>query len=245
MSTADAPVRIALIHALEESVGPARFAFAELWPEAYCFDLLDTSLAVDRAHRGELDETMTKRFRCLADYAGSSVGRGGRAAGILFTCSAFGPAINAVKAISSIPVLRPNEAAFDFALDQGSSLGLVVSFEPSLAALEAELREMASARGISVNVKSAFAAGALEALKRGDGKTHDRLVADAAARLDRVDAVILGQFSLARARAAVEHACGIRTLTTPHSAVEALRRMIVTDRIELRANEPGQGAQGK
>ena len=39
------PPRIALIHALEESVLPARAAFDAEWPEAFCFDLLDASLA--------------------------------------------------------------------------------------------------------------------------------------------------------------------------------------------------------
>ena len=46
--------RIALIHALEESVAPIRAAFREAWPEAFAFDLLDTSLAIDRAHAGVL-----------------------------------------------------------------------------------------------------------------------------------------------------------------------------------------------
>ncbi len=40
--------RIALIHALAESVAPSHAAFARIWPEAYAYDLLDTSLAVDR-----------------------------------------------------------------------------------------------------------------------------------------------------------------------------------------------------
>src|SRR5450631_4118315 len=110
MAAMNASVRIALIHALSESVEPARAAFAEQWPEAYCFDLFDTSLADDRADRAEIDPTMIERFISLAAYARSTVGRGGKTAGILFTCSAFGPAIDAVKACSTFPVLRPNEA---------------------------------------------------------------------------------------------------------------------------------------
>jgi Asp/Glu/hydantoin racemase len=229
MSIADAPVRIAVIHALEESVAPARAAFRELWPQACSFDLLDTSLAVDLAHRGVLDAAMIERFQRLADYASASEGLGGKTAGILFSCSAFGRAIDAVKARSAIPVLRPNEAAFASALDRGARFALVASFEPSLAALEAELCEMAEARGKSITVKSVFAAGALAALKQGDGAAHDRIVADAAAGLGEADAVILGQFSLARARAAVERGCGIATLATPHSAVEALRRLVLNN----------------
>jgi Asp/Glu/hydantoin racemase len=239
MANADAPVRVAVIHALEESVAPARAVFGELWPEACCFDLLDTSLAVDLSHRGALDAAMIERFHRLADYAGSSEGLGGKTAGILFSCSAFGRAIDAVKARSSIPVLRPNEAAFAEALDRGARFILVASFEPSLAALEAELREMAAARGKSITVKSAFAAGALAALKRGDGAAHDRIVADAAGAQGEADAVILGQFSLARARAAVERACGVAALSTPHSAVEALKRRVLDDRARRASRAPG------
>lgn len=238
MPIADAPVRIAVIHALEESLAPARMAFGEVWPEARCFDLLDTSLAVDRAERGVLDAAMMKRFQVLADYAASSEGVGGRTAGILFSCSAFGPAIDAVKARLSIPVLAPNEAAFADALDRGVSLGLVASFEPSLAALEAELRAMAGARGRPIVVKSALAVGALAALKRGDGETHDRLVAEAAASLGQADAVILGQFSLARARAAVERAGAVATFTTPDSAVKALKRLVLDDRARRASGSP-------
>jgi Asp/Glu/hydantoin racemase len=230
MSTTDDQFRIGLIHALNESVGPARSAFRELWPEAFCFDLLDTSLAIDLAHKGALDESMMERFRRLADYASASEGRGGRTDGILFTCSAFGLAIDAVKATASIPVLRPNEAAFDIALDCGDSFALLVSFEPSATALEAELHEMAVARGKSIEVTPVFAAGALDALKRGDGELHDQIVADVAAGISQVDAVILGQFSLARARAAIERRCQWPVVTTPQSAVESLKRMILKRR---------------
>lgn len=226
MPGTDALVRIALIHALEESVQPARQAFARHWPEAFAFDLVDTSLAIDRADAGRLDASMMSRFRALADYAATHAGRGGRAAGILFTCSAFGPAIDAVKASLPIPVLRPNESAFEAALQKGDRLGLVVSFEPSRLALENELRAMAAASGRTVSVRSVTAVGALEALKAGDGDRHDALAAEAAATLGPVDAVILGQFSLARAHDRVADATPAAIVTTPRSAVEALRAKV-------------------
>jgi Asp/Glu/hydantoin racemase len=220
------PSRIALIHALEESVKPARAAFSECWPEAYAFDLLDTSLAEDFAHSGKLDAGMMGRFQALAEYAAGSTGIGGRAAGILFTCSAFGPAIDAVKARFPIPVLRPNESAFDAALQLGNRLGLVVSFGPSKQSLEAELRSMAAEKDQAVEVRTVLAEGALAALKVGHSQEHDRIVAEAAVGLGAVDAIVLGQFSLARARDVVTPACGRPVITTPHSAVLALRHRI-------------------
>ncbi|CAN5221710.1 hypothetical protein BH10PSE7_BH10PSE7_04930 [soil metagenome] len=93
-------VRIAVIHALDESVLPARRAFAEAWPQAVCCDLLDASLSADLAFRGSLDQAISDRIRFLAEYMAATEGDGGKTAGILFTCSAFGLAIETVKSFS-------------------------------------------------------------------------------------------------------------------------------------------------
>lgn len=219
--------RVALIHALEESIAPARAAFARGWPEAFAFDLLDSSLAIDRAHAGSLEPALFQRFSRLAHYAAETRGPQGRTAGILFTCSAFGPAIDLVKAELDLPILRPNESAFREALQRGRSIGLVVSFGPSADSLEAELCEMAAATGVSIRVETALADGALAALKAGDGERHDQLVAQAAQALGGVDVLVLGQFSLARAATAVA-AAGFagRVITTPDAAVRDVRRRI-------------------
>ncbi|MGQ3282906.1 aspartate/glutamate racemase family protein [Bosea sp. (in: a-proteobacteria)] len=219
----EAAPRIALIHALEESVVPARAAFAAHWPEAKAFDLLDTSLATDLAARGRLDAAMTERFLTLARYAAATEATNGPARAILFTCSAFGPAIDAVKRALPIPVLRPNESAFAEALALGGRIGLMVTFAPSLPSLTQEIREMA---GAPVEVTGVMVEGALAALKAGDGATHDRLAAEAAVKLTGIDTLILGQFSLARARPAIEAATGLRVVTTPEAAIRGLKRAI-------------------
>jgi Asp/Glu/hydantoin racemase len=221
--TIEATPRIALLHALEESVLPARAAFASHWPQAKAFDLLDTSLATDLAARGSLDQAMTERFLTLGRYAAASEGAAGPAKAILFTCSAFGPAIDAVKRALPIPVLRPNESAFAEALALGGRIGLIVTFAPSLPSLTQELNEMA---GKPVDVTGIVVEGALAALKAGDGETHDRLAAEAAARLTGIDTLILGQFSLARARPAIEAATGLRVVTTPEAAIRGLKRAL-------------------
>jgi Asp/Glu/hydantoin racemase len=225
--TSDHSPRIALIHALEESLLPARAAFAADWPQAACFDLLDTSLAIDLAEAGRLDDSIMKRFQVLADYAAGTAGRAGQTLAILFTCSAFGPAINAVKTRLTIPVLRPNESAFEEALDLGDSIGLLVTFGPSLPALEAELQAMAAARGRSITVKPILVDAALAALKQGDGDAHDRLAAEACRDLGPLDALVLGQFSLARAAPLVRQVTSAPVLTTPGCAVRALRKRLV------------------
>lgn len=210
--------RIALIHALAQSPPPAHAAFARGWPEARIFDLMDTSLSADLAATGRIDAAMIERFIALARYAART-----GADGILFTCSAFGAAIDACKRDLAIPVLKPNEAALEQAAAIGPRIALIASFPDTLPSMATELRAIAPAAAIVECVVP----GALTALAAGDGATHDRLVADAVAALPPVDAVLLTQFSLARAAPAIT---GRRVLTTPDGAVAKLRRLVETRR---------------
>ncbi|MFO1315072.1 MAG: aspartate/glutamate racemase family protein [Burkholderiales bacterium] len=206
--------RVALVHALAHSVAPVNAAFERDWPQCVRMNLLDDSLSADLARGGRgLDDGMTARFLALAAYA---VGTG--AQGILFTCSAFGPCIDAVaRAHPGLPVLKPNEAMIAEAVARGRRIGLVATFAPTLASMPAEFPA-------GVDVVPVLAEGALDALNRGDVARHDGLVAEAARRAAQAgcDVVALAQFSMARAAAAAATAAGMPVLTTPDSAVRAL-----------------------
>ncbi|MBI4207857.1 MAG: arylsulfatase, partial [Betaproteobacteria bacterium] len=141
--------RIALIHATPVAIEPIVDAFTRLWPEARTTNLLDDSLAADLAAEDRLTERMIDRFVTLARYA-----HGCGADAILFTCSAFGPAIEAAQAALNIPVLKPNEAMFDEALAAGKRIGLLATFAPSIPALRAELEQMARRRQLELEIKT-------------------------------------------------------------------------------------------
>lgn len=218
--------RIALIHALRHSPAPIEAAFAELWPQARLMNLLDDSLSADLARAGALDDRMTGRFLRLGRYA---VRTGADA--ILFTCSAFGPCIDAVKEDNpSLVVLKPNEAMIEeaqalaeskaLAAGGGATIALLASFAQALDTMPAEFPS-------SIKLIPAFVPGALAALDRGDGAEHDRLAAETAQTLPDCEAIAIAQFSMARAAKAVAAASGRPVLTTPHSAVRKLRRLLV------------------
>src|SRR5258708_9999302 len=216
--------RVMLIHAVAEAVAPIHAAFASTWPDVDTYDLMDTSLSADlAADGGVLQPRMVERFRTLGRYAAAAGPDGRIADAILFTCSAFGPAIEAVRRELAIPVLKPNEAAFERALDIGARIGVLVTFAPSLPALTAELQAMATARGLTPTIVGEVAKGGMEALRAGRPYEHDRLLADAAKRLPAVDAIAIGPFSAARAQPAVAAARPGPVLTTPDSAVAKLR----------------------
>jgi Asp/Glu/hydantoin racemase len=215
------PVRIALIHAVRVAIDPIAAAFRQGWPEAETVNLLDDGLSRDLERSGTLEGPMTERIGALAAYA-SGLG----ADGILYTCSAFGAAIDQARAASRIPVLKPNEAMLEAALDAGRSLALVATFAPTLPSMSAELEALAGRRGVRVRITPVFVPGAMRALDAGDGAAHDRLVAEAARPLAGHDAILLAQFSMARAAPAVAGATGGMVLTSPATAVAKLRRLV-------------------
>lgn len=214
--------RIALIHATPVAVTPVMEAFFNGWPEAAVYNLLEDSLAPDLEVAGQLDAEMDERFCTLARYAASC-----GADGILFTCSAFGTSIEAAaEALAPLPVLKPNEAMFEEAIELGGHVGLLATFEPSIPSMEQEFVDMAAASGGAARLSSICVPDALVALLDGDNATHNRLIAEAAQDLGEVDTILLAQFSMAEAADDVRAKTGKKVLTSPASAVRALKALI-------------------
>ena len=210
--------RIALIHATPVAIEPIVSAFKRLWPEARTTSLLEDSLAPDLANEGELTDAMIERFVTLARYV-----RGCGADAILFTCSAFGPAIEAARAALDVPVLKPNEAMLDEALKAGTRIGLMATFAPSIPSLRQELEELALQQGLKLSIRTAAIPSALAALHEGQPAEHDRLIANAAGEMEDCDALVLGQFSMASAAEVIPKRAGRKVLTSPASAVLKLK----------------------
>ncbi|MFM9968365.1 MAG: aspartate/glutamate racemase family protein [Burkholderiales bacterium] len=213
--------RIALIHATPLAVEPIREAFARLWPEARTTNLLDDSLSADLAASGKLDTAMIERFATLTRYVYKS-----GANAILFTCSAFGPAIDAAAKLVDIPVLKPNEAMLEEALAAGSRIGIVATFQPTIPSMVNELQALAASQGKAIDIQTRHAPGAMDALAAGRGDEHDQGIVAALAGLAQCDAVLLAQFSMAQAARHARSVLPCPVLTSPDSAVNKLHRVL-------------------
>lgn len=213
--------RIALIHATMVAVDPIAQSLRDLWPEAEPLGVLDDGLAIDRAAAGALTEELSNRIVALAAYGAST---GARA--ILFTCSAFGTAIEAAARALPIPVLKPNEAMFEEALGFGDDIGMVATFGPAIAGMEEEFFEEAKRIRPTARIRTHLAAGAIEALRGGDAETHNRRVTEGATEIGQCDALLLAHFSTSRALAACKAATSRPVLSSPDAAVRKLRRLL-------------------
>ncbi len=213
--------RIVLLHATPVAMLPIQSAFAECWPEAETVNLLDDGLSLDRAREPELSEAMIQRFVEFGLY-GAKMG----ADGILITCSAFGPAIDRLIEAVPIPVLKPNEAMFRGALEQGKRIGMLATFAPSVATMTDEFEEFVAETGSPAQLTTVLVADAIDLMKKGDPEAHNRLVAARAPELAGYDAIMLAHFSTSRAAAAVRAVVDVPVLTAPEAAVARMRKLV-------------------
>jgi len=214
-------VRVGLIHATPLAVEPVATAFAAHWPAAVPMNILDDALTRDRADDPLPPAAVIERILSLAAYA-----QLGGCAGILFTCSAFGPAIESAAARANVPVLKPNEAMFRDAIAKGHRLGLIATFAMALPTLVSEFEEEKRRLGSNAELRSVAVSGAMEALSARDVQRHDDLIAATAVELTDCDALMLAQFSMARAADSVRQVVKCPVLTSPVSAVQMLRRLV-------------------
>jgi Asp/Glu/hydantoin racemase len=213
--------RIVLLHATPVAMQPVQTAFSKLWPEAETVNLLDDGLSIDRAREDDLSETMIDRFVDFGQY-----GRRMGAAGILITCSAFGPAIDKLAKSVPIPVLKPNEAMFQAAIERGSRIGMLATFAPSVSTMTEEFEEYLERAGKKATLTTIVVDDAIRLLKGGDAESHNRLVAARAPEFAGYDAVMLAHFSTSRAAESVRAVLDVPVLTAPDAAVERMRSLL-------------------
>lgn len=214
--------RIALLHATPVAMEPIHNAFVRLWADAELINLLDDGLSVDRARMNELTEPMIERFVSLCRYAEST-----GADGLLVTCSAFGPAIERATRDMSIPVLKPNEAMFQAAIEAGNRIGMIATFPPALVTMQEEFAEESQRLGASAQLTSIVIPEAIEALRHHDVETHNGLIAERGKQFEGYDAVMLAHFSTSRAAPLLRTKIDAPVLTAPDAAVARMRQRVL------------------
>lgn len=221
--------RIALIHATPLAIEPVNLSFKKLWPEASLQNILDDSLSKDHAAVGHLTADMVERFIDLAQYA-----KRAGCQGILFTCSAFGEAIEAAAIAVGIPTLKPNEAMFEDALRvaletnpndaEVLNIGLVATFAASIVSMSEEFNALTVGLERQVQLHTLFVPHAMDALAQGHAKEHHKLIAEGIQSMPVCDVTMLAQFSMAAAQTLAQTKTITHILTSPECAVLALQK---------------------
>ncbi|MFD9327722.1 aspartate/glutamate racemase family protein [Streptomyces sp. NPDC060065] len=217
---------IAMIHAVPAGARIAQSAFAEEFPEARVWNLLDDRLLEDARTVGGLDGALRRRMLRLIAHAAD-----GGARGLLLTCSSYGEVVDTARTLWGIPVLKSDEAMFRAAL-AGSydRLAVVASTPPAVPAAVAQLESLAAEVRLDnpVQIKTALSE---EAAVADSPEAAARHLADAlhAAGAAEAQAVLLAQYSLTPAGGALADLLGVPVLDGAGAAARELRTMLLGD----------------
>ena len=216
---------VAVINATVASVSPAKAGLAEAFPEAAVWNLLDDRLISEAEASGGLTPALSRRMLSLIEYAVN-----GGAEAVLLSCSMYGPVIEHARRDHDLPMLSSDEELFDETARRSfRSVLLLGAMPPAVEDSVTRLREVLSRStgAAAMRIIGQVADGALAATARGDIEELVWVLQSAAApHLQDVDAVVLGNFSLAPANASLEAALQIPVLSAPVLAAARLRRSL-------------------
>ena len=209
--------RIALISATPLAIAPAAAAISEAFPNSTVWNLLDDRLLADAKVEGGVTEPLATRMDQLIDLA-----LAGGADGVLLTCSQYGARADVRDAAADgVAVLSADGPLFAEAVAQRPSRVLLVASLDSAAADSTErLTAAFAAAGVETELLPIVVAAAAQPL------AEDRLsevLADAVAEVESdYDVIVLAQFSLAPAAAALADRFGVPVLDGPRAAARRL-----------------------
>lgn len=209
---------VALVHATSAAIGPAEAAFAEAFPEAELWHLLDDRLARDADAAGGLVPPLRRRMLALIGHA---VEHGADA--VQLTCSMYGPVAELAGRFWDVPVHGSDEAVLrELGWSKPARVGVIGSLDSAVADSANRLAEVVpDAEVVPITaVGAADAAGDAEAL-------FGCLERAARSHAGAVGVFVLAQFSLTPPWQRLESALATPVLSPPQLAAGELRRRLL------------------
>jgi Asp/Glu/hydantoin racemase len=187
------------------------------------FNMVDDSLIKDVIANGKLTPATAKRVVnqvASAEAAGADY--------ILVTCSSIGAAVETAATLSSVPVIRVDQAMADLAVQTGKKIGVIATLPTTLAPTSDLVKRRAIVAGKDIELVSRLCDGAFEALMSGDTAKHDEMVGNALKALSKeVDVILLAQASMARVVDTLKSEEKIvPILSSPGEAIKQLAKLI-------------------
>ena len=185
--------KLALLHTVVFLADFFKKKLAEKYPDLSSFHVMDESLLQDLMSAGEVTPAVIRRLAgqaFLAREAGAEV--------ILFTCSSTSPAVDFVRPMLDIPVIKIDDPLAERAVQTGRRIGLVCTAKTTVGPSERLVMQHAAAQKKEVKTTVCFEPSAFDAVMAGDRKRHDEIIAKAVTELSQnCDVVVLAQASMA------------------------------------------------
>ncbi|MCF8105700.1 MAG: aspartate/glutamate racemase family protein [Desulfohalobiaceae bacterium] len=158
----------------------------------------------------------------LAEQAGAEL--------IVFTCSSTSPAVNTVREMSSIPILKIDDPLAAKAVSIGHRIGIVCTVQSTLLPSQNLIREHAAQQGKEVEIRAELESEAFQAIKSGDRQLHDQKIKEAAIRVSQqVEVVVLAQASMSHLTSEIQKNISVPVVSSPDLCVEELVQHVNQD----------------
>ncbi|MBQ5606534.1 MAG: hypothetical protein IIU87_04905 [Prevotella sp.] len=214
--------KVVCVHTAMALVEPLTKIFREYLPEVKLNHIADDSLIQEVIANNKVTPAVKRR---LLSYYMTAADSG---ADVVFNCcSSVGDIADLGNEIAPIPVFRIDYPMAVKAVNSAKRIGVISTLPTTLEPTCLLLLNAAKQEGKEVELVEGLADGAFAAGQSGDGETHDRLIAEAAANIaDKVDLFVLAQGSMARMEQKLSELTGKPVLSSPVSGVKGLREFL-------------------
>ena len=218
-------IKVVAVHTAMALVEPMNKVFRQWMPEVKLNHIADDSLIQEVIANDGV--TPAVRRRLLAYYVAAA----DTGADVVFnTCSSVGDIADFGNSYAPIPVFRIDYPMAVKAVTEAKRIGVVSTLPTTLAPTRRLLERAARETNNEVVLVDGLAEGAFQAGQSGDGETHDRLIAEAAAKIaSQVDLFVLAQGSMARMEQRLAEITGKPVLSSPVLGVRGLREFLKID----------------
>lgn len=216
-------MRIDVIHANSSAVEPLENIFKKLDSTISVVNHINEEMLFEVERVGQVNSRALRMFAKEAIEAEDS-----KTDGIIVACSVFCGYIDLMKPFVDSPIIAVDGPAIEKAAEKGGKIGILATTAASAPACQKKLETIARARGYKLSYEHGIVIEAMNVLKSGDFKTHDRLIIEKAKELENMgcDVLLLSQVTMARAKESMPEAMKQITLDTPYWGASKLIELI-------------------
>ncbi len=194
----------------------------EIMPDVEIMHIVEDSMIKDVMKNGGPTPAINSRIehyvQC-AQKAGCQI--------FLTACSSIGGSVEQCQFVSSIPVMRIDEAMADEAIQTGKKIAVLATVETTLKPTLEFISRKATQSGKTIEVVSHLMADAFTAFLAGDLATHDKIVSAGLQEAigNKCDVIVLAQASMARVLDSMDKP-SVPVLTSPERGIRLLKKCV-------------------
>lgn len=194
----------------------------ELMPDVKVYQIIDDSLLEETVENGSITKGVVNRMYQYCRHA-ESLG----ASAILNQCSSVGEAVDLIRPLISIPIVKVDEAMAREAVRIGKKIAMVATVESTVGPSSRLIKKAAEEAGKEIELEVRLVDGAMvKLMETGDQDIHNQMVlGDVQAAAETNDVVVLAQGSMVVMEPLL-HTIQKPVLTSPRLGVCYLKEVI-------------------